>query len=418
MTRAGGGAPLLNRLLKTLGSASIRSALVFGFGGVAFALATLLMARFLSPEVFGLLALLLALIQIGLAVGPVGVDLLINRELFPPSGRLARRVLPTAVVTGAMVGLVAVQAYGAPITLALIISLAVAAAAISKVGAAFFQSHHLFNRSLALTQGHNFVLLLAVPLAFRFRDDGLPYILMVVAAAYVLTALLGWLAARQRFGGDDDGRQPSWAEGLYGMGVIIAVLVLAQTERLLIPLLLSLEDMAQFGVLAAVVIAPFRMLQLAVGYTLLPRLRKAENLEASRRILRGEAFIAVLVGLVGGLGVFWLGPIVIDLITDGRYALSSTLFLAAIGIGWIRLTQSILVTTVNSLGDREQLRTLNRLGWASLAVAVSAAWLLSANGLIGILLGVGCGWACQAVVAYFLAGRALSARFCSQPTTR
>jgi O-antigen/teichoic acid export membrane protein len=405
------------RIHTTLGglvrSPSIRSALVFALGGVAFSGAMLLLARFLPVEQFGILALLLALTQIGLALGPAGMDLLINREKLTPSAGLARSVALTSLLAATLIAVIAASAYGVPSALLPALWAGVTAAALSRVAAAFFQSLRRFNTSFALTQVHNFILLATVPAAM-FLQAPLEKILWIVSTGYIVTALLGWGMARRRFRGVSPGGSILWRDGIHGMGIIFAVLVLAQLERILIPLLLSLDEMAKFGVLAAVVIAPFRMLQLAVGYTLLPRLRAAGTMTESKRILRSEIRTVLLVGFMGAALVFGLGPVVVELIVGDKYQLSAALYLVSIGVGWVRLLQSLAVATVNSLGNARSLEILNKVAWASLAVAAAAAWALRSHGLVGVVLGVGAGWTVQAVAGYLLARRTLATFFNAQ----
>ncbi|MEL7535589.1 MAG: hypothetical protein AAFM91_00855 [Pseudomonadota bacterium] len=394
-----------------LASPSVRSAIVFGIGGVGFSLATLLLARFMPTDDFGRLALLLALIQVGVALGPAGLDLLVNRERLDPTRRIGRTVLSTASLASLGIVGTAWLLYDLPIWLLPALGCAILAAAVSKVGAAFFQSHRQFNTSLALVQVHNFILLATVTVAMASPETALVTVLWLVAGGYLATALLGWMVALRRFGTTGDDQTFRWNDGLHGVGIIFAVLVLAQTERIVIPLILSLEDMALFGVLAAVVVAPFRMLQLAVGYTLLPRLRNAAGAAEARQILRGEILIAVQVGLLGAAVVYWLGPVVIDIIVGDKYELDASLLLAAIGVGWLRLVQSISVATVNSLGDSASLRRLNLFAWLSLGVAVASATVLGGFGLTGVVIGVGAGWLVLSIAGLILASRTLSQKF-------
>jgi O-antigen/teichoic acid export membrane protein len=395
-------------------SPSIRSALVFALGGVAFSFSMLLLARFLPVEQFGILALLLALIQIGLALGPAGMDLLINREKLTPSSGLARSVALTSLLAATLIAVIAAAAYDVPSALLPALWAGVTAAALSRVAGAFFQSLRRFNTAFALTQVHNFILLATVPVAMFLQATPLEKILWIVSGGYIVTALLGWGMARRQFRGVSPAGSVVWRDGIHGMGIIFAVLVLAQLERILIPLLLSLDEMAKFGVLAAVVIAPFRMLQLAVGYTLLPRLRAAGTMAESKRILRSEIRTVLLVGFVGAALVFGLGPVVVQVIVGDKYQLSAALYIVAIAVGWVRLLQSLAVATVNSLGNARSLEMLNRVAWVSLAIAAAAAWLLRELGLIGVVLGVGVGWMVQAIAGYVLARRTLATFFNTQ----
>ena len=84
-----------------------------------------------------------------------------------------------------------------------------------------------------------------------------------------------------------------------------AGLVLIQLDRLVIPHVLPLQDLATYGVLAAIAGSLFRVLQMGVGYTLVPRLRVAGSVMERRRLISHEA---KLVGglVVAGSAAIWL----------------------------------------------------------------------------------------------------------------
>ncbi|MEX0870732.1 MAG: hypothetical protein WDZ65_02875, partial [Aquisalimonadaceae bacterium] len=398
----------MRRLTGFFRSSSIRTAVAFAFGGVGFALANLLLARFMTPVDYGLLTLLLALIQLGLGVGPAGVELVINRHLLPPSYCLAVRVAITGSLAALGVCAVAQFVYEVPAGVLPWLFLALAASAMSRVGSALFQSDQRFGPALGLTQVHNYLLLLAVPVAVVLDAVNATFFLIVVAVGYVATSLIGWAAARQVISSTRTpvSERTLLREGLGGLGIGVAVLVLAQAERFAIPVLLSLEEMATFGVLAAVVAAPFRMMQMAVGFTMLPRLRKAVSRAEAGRLLRAEFTIAVVVCILGTVIVLGLGPWLIRLFVGDKYDITLTLFIAAILVGYLKIAQALAVATVNALGNVVALNVMNVCCWISLAVAALGAWALSGYGLVGLVYGVGLGWLWQAIVAAWLARQA------------
>lgn len=404
---------MLKAIPRLFRSASVRAALTFAVGGLGFSLATLLLARFMSPQDFGVLALLLALIQLGIAVGPAGVDLVVNRRRLPSEWRLACRVGLTSALAAVAITALAGSIYDVPAGLLPWLWLALTGSGLSRVGSALFQSGERFFPALALNQGHNYILLLAVPLALAFDALGPGFFLVVVASGYVITSAWGWLGARRVLPASREpvAERVLLREGLSGVGIGAAVLILAQTERFVIPLLLSYEEMAVFGVLAAVVVAPFRMMQLAVGFTMLPRLRGVDDGRQARRLIHAELGIAALIAVAGGAAVMLLGPWVIQVIVGDKYDIPLVLFAAAVAVGWVRLGQAIAVATVNALGSTNVLAVLNLVCWLSLVLAVAAAWLLRDLGLVGVILGVGFGWLCQALVAVRLAMKAFAGHF-------
>ena len=400
-------ATLTNRIIGLYRHQSLRAALVYGIGGVGFSLGTLLLARYLPPADFGVLALLIAMTQIGMGLGPAGVDLLVNRHHPPIDAGLALRVLTTSFVTSAMITAVAGTVYGIAPALLPTAFLLFTAAGVSRVGSAHFQSARRFGTSLFLFQIHNFILLLAVPIALAFDAMEVAFVLSIIAAGHVTTAILGWLMARRQLrpAGSRLSRSTLWREGLSGVGIGIAMMFMAQTERYVIPLFLSYEDMALFSVLAAVVIAPFRMMQGAVAFTLLPRLRAAADAAAVKKIVRQEALLLGGVGVAASATVLLLGRWVVYVFAGDKYQITVELMSAAIVIGWVRLAQSVSVATVNARGSSHALRLLNRFSWLSLAIALLGAWSLSRYGLVGIIIGVGLGWFTQTTAAAVIALR-------------
>lgn len=411
---------LFKRIVRLSQHQSLRAAVIYGIGGVGFSLGTLLLARYLSPSDFGVLALLIAMTQIGMGLGPAGVDLLVNRHHPPIDLRLALRVLTTSLVTSAMVTAVAGTVYGVAPSLLPTAFVLFAAAGVSRVGSAHFQSARRFGMSLFLLQIHNLILLLTVPIALAFYSVEVSFILGIIAAGKVATAILGWTMARRQLApaGPRLTRSTLWREGLSGVGIGIAMMFMAQTERYVIPLFLSYEDMALFSVLAAVVIAPFRMMQGAVAFTLLPRLRSASDKAAAKTIVRQESLLLAGAGIAASAAVTLLGPWVVSVFAGDRYQITGGLMTAAVLIGWIRLAQSVSVATVNALGSSGSLRLLNRFSWLSLAIALLGSWLLSHYGLVGIIAGVGLGWLMQTAAATIIASRMFTTPINGSPWNR
>ena len=395
-----------------LASKSLLAAVIFGLGGIGFSVANLLLARFLPETEFGVFALFLALVQAALAIGPAGADLVINRRGLTPTVRLATSVTITGGIAATLICLAALRVYDVPGSLLPVFWIALFAASASRLGSAFFQSRNRIMAALSLTQSHNLILLAAVPLALMLDRLDIRFFLLIVAAGYAATAVLGWYMASRL-----DAEAPDrvsiailWREGLAGLGIGLAALLLAQTERFVIPIALSYREMAEFAVLAAVSIAPFRMMQIAVGFTLLPRLRNAQSPDTARRYIRQEAGIAAAIGLAGAAAVLLLGPWIVRLFVGDKYEIATSLFVATIAVGWVRMGQSIAVATVNALGSTAQLAYLNGASWLALAVAAASAWQLADLGLVGIVIGVGIGWVVQAVTATVI-GRLAIMRF-------
>lgn len=401
---------------KVLFTPSVRAATAFGFGGIGFAVANILLAKYLDAIEFGILTLLLAFNQLGYSLGPAGLDLIVNRYRPRATQLLALRVLMSTFLVASITWVLVVQLYDVNPMLAAGLFLMILGSSVNRIGAALYRARQHFGISLALIQVHNYALLLAVPLAL-WLDLVTPLFFVAFATSiYLLTALTGWFGARRQFAeeGEDVGAFAYFGESLAGMGIASAPVVLMQAERFLIPQLLSFEQLAVFGVLAAVVGAPFRMLQIAMGYTLLPRLRATASQRAALTLLKSEVRVAVALSLCLTVAVLLGGPLIIIYFLDAKYDISWALMLATIFIGYIRIWQSIVVSCVSALGTLDDLKLMNLASWSALPIAVVGAWSLSAMGLLGIVCGVGLAWSWRCVVGSVLARRILANKWSKQ----
>lgn len=407
------------KALGLLRSPSVNAAIGFTLGGIAFALATLLLARYMEPAEFGLLMLLLALVQFGIGLGPFGVDLVVNRHRLPATGRLAARVIFTASVAALFVYMVGHFLYQIDWLLLVLLVLTIISAATSRVASAFFQGGEKFGAALMITQSQNVVLLLAVPLALLLDDRSASFFMTVTMIGYVLAMVLGWLGARSRLTerGQPVGEKVLLQEGIGGLGIGLAVLVMMMLERYLIPIWLSLESMATFSVLASVIGAPFRIMQIAIAFTLLPRLRAATSRAHAHRLIRSEIGIALAICFSGTAAVLLFGPWVINAIVGDRYNIGFSLYIAAILIGYAKILQGTTLAVVNALGSASILNIMSAASWFSIGIAIIAAWALSPFGLEGIIYGVGVGWLFQALLALFLSRGLLDQRFSGDAQT-
>jgi hypothetical protein len=174
-------------------------------------------------------------------------------------------------------------------------------------------------------------------------------------------------------------------------------------DRLVTPHLLGLAQVATFSVLATIAGSPFQMLQLGVGYTLLPALRNAPSAERRRHLFAHEALVVGGTCLGASIIVYSATPFILAWVLPGRYHISRALLLAAIGVGTLKVLASLVAATVNALGSSAQLARLSVIGWISIAVALLGAVVGARWGLTGLVYGVGLGWAFRAVVISLLA---------------
>jgi hypothetical protein len=278
------------------------------------------------------------------------------------------------------------------------------------VAGAQFQSEQRYGISLGITQSPNLLLLfIAAALTLSsVRTAWFP--LFIFALGYVAAAAYGWrVLLREREAKPVRGSSFPMGEALSFAGLNIVGMVLLQLDRLVIPHVLTMHDLATFGVLAAIAGSLFRVLSLGVGYTLLPRLRAAQSLAQQRHLMAHEAKLVGAIVVGGSAVVLLVTPLIERWFLAGKYHLATSLVIAAIVSGIAKIADSFAKSTVSALGTAAELSLVNLMGWASVGIGIWAAAIGARWGLAGVMLGVGVGWLMRALVAFYLTMRHLKA---------
>ena len=215
--------------------------------------------------------------------------------------------------------------------------------------------------------------------------------MIVAAGAGILW--LGW----NGFNGGD----------MYFAGMNASGLVLIQLERLVIPHALPLTDLAVYGVLGAIAGSLYRVMQMGVGFSLLPRLRAAESVMERRRLVFHEARLVGGMIVVGSLVVWFATPLVERYLLAGKYHLPGALLLAAIVSGVGKIANAFSKATAAAVADPRELSLVNLFGWVSVVLGVAGAFVGAHWGLTGLIYGVAIGWFLRAAFAFVLVGRHL-----------
>jgi O-antigen/teichoic acid export membrane protein len=198
-----------------------------------------------------------------------------------------------------------------------------------------------------------------------------------------------------------------WGEALSFAGLNAAGLVLVQLDRLVIPHVLPLHDLATFGVLAAIAGSLFRVLSMGVGYTLVPRLRSAENVFQRRHLVAHEAKLVSTIVVAGCVAIWFITPLIERWFLAGKYHLSGSLLLAALVSGIAKIMNSFTKSAVTALATPAELSRVNLLGWAAVGLAIVAAVFGARWGLAGVMYGVALGWFARALTPLYLTLRYL-----------
>jgi hypothetical protein len=184
--------------------------------------------------------------------------------------------------------------------------------------------------------------------------------------------------------------------------------VMIQLERLLTPELLDLKDLATLGVVLAIVAPPFRLLQISLGYVLLPKLRATRSSARIKSMIKREIGLALALLVPSWILVWYLVPLADAYFFGDKYPLSGELIFSAIFAGTAKALSGIARASVAALVSARQLEVMGVVGWIGVAVSIAAAsYGAAAFGLTGIVYGVSAGWIIRLIVSVVLVRRCL-----------
>lgn len=392
-------------------SPTVLSMVVYGASGLAFVGANLLLARELSTEQFAVVTLLVALNTLGYHLAPLGLDGVVSRGRVALGAPLLKRAGAIAACAAVGIGVAALAVYGVSAQLALLLPAGTVAGGLMLVAAARFQSEQRFGLSLALVLSPNFLLLVGAAATVAAGSRTADLSLEIWTAGLCVTAVLGWwLALRHdRSAPATASAAVPWNEAFMLAGVSAAGMLFIQLERLVIPHLLTVADLALFGVLGAIAGSLFRLLQMAVGFSLLPRLRSAATVLERRQLIARELRFALFTAAVGAAAILVLTPLIERWLLAGKYHLSTGLLVAALFSGVAKIAHAFARATATALATSRELAWVNGAGWLSVLLAIAAAAAGAPWGLTGLIYGIGFGWLAWAVASFAVVSHHLRA---------
>ena len=195
----------------------------------------------------------------------------------------------------------------------------------------------------------------------------------------------------------------AWSEGWSAVSFASAGMILGAFERLLAPRLLDLRELATFSVLATIAGSPFQMLQLGVGYTLVPGLRNAKTAAQRIKVFKHEAMVVVATAATASIVVWMITPSVLHWILNDRYSIAWPLLTAALVTGALKVISSLAASVVNALGSGRDLLLLSGIGWVAIALGFIGALVGVRWGLTGLVFGVGVGWLFRGIAIFWIA---------------
>jgi O-antigen/teichoic acid export membrane protein len=385
-------------------SDSLRAAALLGLGGLAFTLANLILARTLPSQEYGVVSLVLGIVSVSALAAPLGLDLVISRRGLLLDSQLRRAILAVSAAVAVATVVISAVFYHLAAPLLVCILVTTIASGLMQASAAHFQGQQRFGLATCIVQLSNWTLFVAALLtaAIGFETATGPCVLIALTTA--AGGVGAWILARAHRGVE---RGPA-PRALFGEAISLVSIqtcnaTFLQLERLLLAPIAGVHALALFGVVAALVGSPFRMLQMAVLFTLVPNLRQAADAAARQRLLRREMLLVAGV-IAAGSGAIWaIAPPLAHWFLAGRYDLSAALMCAAIVSGVLKLCSAFATGTVIALAEDKGLRTLSAVSWATIGLSVVAAIAAAPWGLVGVLYGISVGWLVRSLIATWMA---------------
>jgi hypothetical protein len=186
------------------------------------------------------------------------------------------------------------------------------------------------------------------------------------------------------------------------MSVTLGGAIFLQLERLVIPATVGIKELAIFGVLAALVGSPFRIVQSAVNYSVIPALRDARTVDERRQLLRRECFVIAAALSLASVGIWILAPRVANWLLAGRYDLTDSLMLATLVSGVLKVLSAFGTSVASAIAPENALRVLSVATTVCIGIAVAASFAAARWGLVGVLYAISFGWLIRCVVASWI----------------
>lgn len=386
-------------------SASLRTAAAMGVGGIGFSLGSLVLARVLPTQEYGIVALVLGIVAVAGLTAPLGLDQVAARRGIRLDAHWRRAALGACAATAVGAALVAGVIYHLSPAVMVSVAVITLALGVAQSAGGHFQGQQHLRTAVWVVQLLNGSLALVALLALAIGASSAGSVCLALAAVAILAAAwVWWLLRRQEGVGE---RQPTaWrlrGEAASLLTVQACGSAFMQLERLLLGPIVGLHDLAVYSVLAALVSSPFRLLQAAVQFTLIPTLRVAGDARARRAKIAREGALVFVTIAVGSVAIWVLAPTVARWFVGGRYTLSHALIAATLISGFIKVLSGFLTAVVVSCGEERRLRRLSFFSWGSIGISVAGAFLSAPWGLVGVIYGIAAGWLVRCMLTAWLA---------------
>jgi O-antigen/teichoic acid export membrane protein len=386
-------------------SPSLRVAVALGLGGVAFAGGNLILARALSQEEYGVVSLVIGLVSVSSPIAPLGIDLIVPRRGLRLGRHLRRTALTTCLLSGLVTAWIGGAIYDLPHALTICVMVATAGAGMALSAAAHFQSQRQFRASVSILQGSNWMLVPVAVITALSGEMTATFPSVLIAAAGLSVGVAGWFWVIKKDDGADAATTTAglWREALSLVTLTAAGSTFLNLERLVLPTTVGIKDLAVFGVLAALVGSPFRVIQAAIGFTVLPGLRDAKSVTQRRQLLRQEGALVAAVLTLGSVAIWCMAPPLAQWLLAGRYVLSHSLMAATLISGILKVFSAAGTATVTALAPESGVQLLSGGSWLCIALATGGSFLAARWGLVGVIYAISLGWLLRCVIAGWIA---------------
>jgi O-antigen/teichoic acid export membrane protein len=398
---------------------SLAVAVVFAMAGVAAAGVNLLLAGIMTVEDFGLISLVQAVVVFGTPLVSLGAADALQR-LAGRRGprrpvawpRLFRSVaVRWTVPTGAFLSLAAGLWYGWTPAVTLGTAVFMVAAGVAYLAGHILRAGGETTWGMVTVHGWRFAsaaLVLAFLVAAPARLSATAAVLLLAVSA-ALAVPAAALRIRRRLPGDGPLGEmwPEFrTESRLFLTITLSVTGLAHADKLLIPLVLSLDALALYSVVGWLVITPYLLVQGANTFTLVPRLRRVERSREGWELLWKYAALTAAVAIVAAIMVLTVTPTILTRLYGDRYIADSLLLLALACLGTVRMFYALPSAAISAWADRTVLASFRSWGWVSLAVAVTGVLMGGLLlGLYAVPLGLAAGTLVRLGAAFVLARR-------------
>jgi O-antigen/teichoic acid export membrane protein len=393
---------MLRALLR---SPSLRTAAAMGLGGVCFSVGGLVLARELPTQEYALVSLVLGIVSVAGNTAPLGLDQVVARRGIRLDAPWRRASIGASLLTALAAAVFSSLVYRLPPALMACVALITLALGMAQSVGAHFQGQRQFGIAVWVVQLLNGMIALIALVTAAAGLTTATAVCGLIGVGGMIGAAAVWRLVRREDG--SRGEQPSpWTvrrEALSLATMQAGGSTFLQLERLLVGPALGLHALATYGVLAAFVSSPFRLLQGAVQFTLIPRLREAQDARTRRALLRREGTLVAVPLVAGSAGIWLLAPPLAHWLLAGRYELSTSLITVMLFSGWLKLLSGFLTAVVVSCGQERRLGWLSVICWGTLGMSIAGGFAGAPWGLPGVVFGIAMGWLARCLLAWWLA---------------